>query len=242
MKILILQAYEKSYIPLANISNTNKQQYAYKHGYDFLPLEVNWNDIKGATWIIPATICNILNDKYYKDYDYILWTDVDSLIMNFDIKLEDIIEQGKQSNIIANIWNFDLNYTFVNLNGDIDIVESKSSWFMIHTGNWLIKNNEENKKFFNILCTDKRFLKKELATNPMGDELALTTYYLSQPNIRTNFCFLSSETFITLDNNESKYLSLSRGKNISLYKEGNFIIHYPFIPLPKRIQLMENII
>jgi hypothetical protein len=182
-KILILQAYESTYKKLADTSYLNKKYYADKHGYEFLSIEVSWANIKPAVWIIPTVIHNILCDINYKDFDYIFWTDVDSLIINFEIKLEDIIIKGKENNIIASMWNYNTTVSYANLKGDIDVSLKPSSWFLIHTGNWLIKNNEWSKKFFGIICADTRFSRKDLLNAPGGDEFAFTIYYLSQPQM-----------------------------------------------------------
>jgi len=238
MKTLILQACEQSYNKLLDISKINKQYYADKHGYDLLSLEINWNSVKPAVWMIPTVICKILCDKQYNDYDYIFWSDVDSLIMNFDIRLEDIIMQGQCCDLITNLWNFESEYNYTNLNGNIDIIPGKSVWFMICTGNWLIKNNEWNRRFFNTLCNDPRFLRKELATNPMGDEFAFTVYYLSQPEIRKHFYFLPIETFLTVG---EKNNVLHETAKVPFYKEKDFIIHYPHLPLIEREEAMKAI-
>lgn len=84
-----------SYDKVVSFGTKTKQLYAKKHGYDFIiasepintcferpahrKLEPHWNKIA-------------LIAKYLESYDWIFWTDADSAILNFDIKLESFLD------------------------------------------------------------------------------------------------------------------------------------------------------
>lgn len=88
MKILVLTGYcgERFYRAGA-LSANNKNEYAAKHGYDFFCLRSTYCDYKDpVSWLKIEWI-----QKNLKNYDWIFWSDADSVITNQEIKLEDII-------------------------------------------------------------------------------------------------------------------------------------------------------
>ena len=72
-----------------SISFPNKQQYCQLNGYTCIT-ETIATTSRHPAW---AKIDLLL--KYIDDYDWIFWSDTDSLIMNFDFKLENLIYKNK---------------------------------------------------------------------------------------------------------------------------------------------------
>jgi hypothetical protein len=102
MKILIVTLADEPYWPLAEISVPNKASYAAKHGYDFLYISENW-------WPhYPASMSKmpVLANKR-EDYDWVFWTDVDSLIVNPERRLEDYILPSNDQQCIIAYYNQD---------------------------------------------------------------------------------------------------------------------------------------
>src|SRR6202007_1796488 len=103
IKILILTLADKNFFDVAEISTPNKMAYANRHGYEFFE-EVYCPDVMRY----PSWNKILLVQKWMECgwCDWIFWTDADSLIMNQSIKLEDIIkESGDRDLIIASDKN-----------------------------------------------------------------------------------------------------------------------------------------
>lgn len=101
-------------------SRQNKILYSEKYGYDFIEDESVYDGgEKGIPWYKLLLIL-----KYLDKYDYIVWMDADLLIMNNEIKLEDIISKYSEYSIICG-----------------------SCSRMINTGMLFVKNNDFSKQF-----------------------------------------------------------------------------------------------
>ena len=98
-------------------SRLNKIEYCKKHNYEFIEEDSCYDDSKYIPW---SKINLIL--KYLDSYDYLVWIDSDILIMNDDIRLEDLIVD--ESDIICG-----------------------SDWKMINTGVLFVKNSDFSKQF-----------------------------------------------------------------------------------------------
>ena len=69
-----------------DVSYPNKQKYCDKHGYDFFGSDFKF-DGRHPSWARLPMILELI-----KDYDWVFWSDPDSLIVNTDIKLESFID------------------------------------------------------------------------------------------------------------------------------------------------------
>lgn len=97
----------------------NKRAYCEKHGYDFICCE----EILDSSRAIPRSkILLVLQTMENSDYKWIFWTDADSLIMNYAIKLEQIIDN---------------NYNFI-ISKDFNVINS---------GQFLIRNCPWSQQF-----------------------------------------------------------------------------------------------
>jgi hypothetical protein len=66
----------------------SKQMYCNKHKYDFIDDESVYDSTRPPAW---SKI--LLLEKYLPKYDYLVWIDGDTYIMNDEIKLEDLIKK-----------------------------------------------------------------------------------------------------------------------------------------------------
>ena len=88
------------------ISFPNKQKYCDKHGYTFLSYTESLNEYCHPAW---SKILYLI--KHLRDFDWLVWTDADTYIINSDIKLESFIKDGKEFIIQCDTEG---NYTAIN--------------------------------------------------------------------------------------------------------------------------------
>tara|TARA_Y100000310_G_scaffold249811_1_gene255946 strand:- start:212 stop:1012 length:801 start_codon:yes stop_codon:yes gene_type:complete len=109
-----------NYQELADLTNPNKERYCAKHGYDFHPRFSNLDYAKyRADPNRPMGINNwhsgfqkighVLDLLKCGEYEWVFWLGCDTLITNFDIKIEDVADNDYHF-IVANDcneWNSD---------------------------------------------------------------------------------------------------------------------------------------
>lgn len=86
---------DEKYSAIAGISNPNKERYAARHGYHFYCARKLLDPSRSASW----NKIDFLR-HYLPDYDWVFWTDADSLIMNPAIKLEELIALAGEAHLI----------------------------------------------------------------------------------------------------------------------------------------------
>ncbi len=88
---VVTMAIGKKYNKTVNSSIENKRKYCEKHGYDFICIKKSLDKNRPIPWSKIKLLSNIFKTKKYK---WVFWTDADSLIMNFNIKLEELIDNN----------------------------------------------------------------------------------------------------------------------------------------------------
>uniref|UniRef100_A0A7S2WUX7 Nucleotide-diphospho-sugar transferase domain-containing protein n=1 Tax=Rhizochromulina marina TaxID=1034831 RepID=A0A7S2WUX7_9STRA len=86
---------------LSQDSLENKRQYAQRHGYDLVV--ARGKDIdrsRPAAWSKFKAM-----RKHLPRYDYLLYTDADTIVMNQEVKLESLVGDGSADVIITEDWN-----------------------------------------------------------------------------------------------------------------------------------------
>lgn len=86
---------EVNYKEIVSFGTRSKEIYCKTHGYDFIIAEKKLSTCYGITEkrsLEPAWTKLALVSRILDDYDWVFWTDADSIILNFDIKLEDFID------------------------------------------------------------------------------------------------------------------------------------------------------
>lgn len=128
MDIALLTLYDEYYAAIGEISSRNKHKYATKHGYSFLCECIPFDMTKPTPWKKIEAI-----RRYLPNYDYVFWTDADSLIMNDTIRLENFIEDN---------WDLIVTRDYNNLN----------------TGNFFIRNSNWSLKFLEKVDAQEQFI------------------------------------------------------------------------------------
>jgi hypothetical protein len=125
-KILIITAEDRNE-PFIKYHDNNFNKYANMHGYTYLRLSNCPKEESSTYW------CKIhLLKKYLDtDYDYIMWCDSDTIITDYNKRLETYIHSFRKNIIIGQ---------------DCKIIDS---FIDINAGVFIIKNNEVGKSFIN---------------------------------------------------------------------------------------------
>jgi hypothetical protein len=78
---------------MAAQSKHNKQEYADLHGYDLIDASNMIDESRPPAWSkLPAL------KKQLDEYDYVMWIDTDTIIMNMDVKLEWLVHNNARPN------------------------------------------------------------------------------------------------------------------------------------------------
>jgi galactosyl transferase GMA12/MNN10 family len=129
-RIAIVTLYDEGYQPIGKYSDPNKIAYAKKHGYDIILGHTTLDNSRPTPWSKIVAL-----EKYLDKYDWLFWTDADSLIMNQEILLETLIDD-----------DFDL------------IISKETTLGNINTGNFLIKNSRWSKKLLKNIYAQTEFI------------------------------------------------------------------------------------
>ena len=90
MKIAVITArFSRNRPEITEIIKANRKKYIEKHGYDFI-CETQQQDPRRP----PEWEKILLIQKHLRDYNWLFWTDADSLIINTNIKLESLIDNN----------------------------------------------------------------------------------------------------------------------------------------------------
>jgi len=120
------------YKKIVKYGQIGKEHYCRKHNYDFRTDEDVHDKTRPYAWSKVPLILKCLQESY----EYVVWIDADTHIMNMNLKLEDFITRLSEGK---------------------DILLTMDSC-MINSGVMFIKNTEWSKKFFTTLYEQTDFL------------------------------------------------------------------------------------
>lgn len=121
----------EKYKEITKYGRRSKVLYCEKQCYDFFDEETDVDYTRPLAW----SKINIIK-KHLPDYDYVLWVDGDTLLMNNNIKIENIIKDFSNKK-------------------DITVAQD---WTMINTGVILLKNTTWTMNFLNLIYEQVEFL------------------------------------------------------------------------------------
>lgn len=197
----------KSYSEIAEKIN---KKYALKNNY---AIKVFDKEVKNRApqWCKIEVINELLQKNMY---EYLFWIDSDAFFNKHNMKIEDIIENDKDKNII--ICSDDVN------NGNED-----KNRITVNTGTIIVKCNEWSKDFFKLIWdyeTEYRF-------KPLHEQTVLENF------IKLNV--MDCKKYISVKDgklfNSETYQQLYDG---NLYN--NFIVHLAAMSTEERIKHMED--
>jgi hypothetical protein len=131
-KIAVLSLYiGEHFRNITRYSLLGKIQYCIKQGYDLIVDESCYDTTRNPAW---SKVKLIL--KYLENYDYVVWIDADTFIMNTDITLESFI------------------FKFLN-NNDMLVGHDRD---FFNTGVWFIKNSDWSTLFLQHVYNQEQFI------------------------------------------------------------------------------------
>lgn len=204
-RILVLTACDQNHEPILDITKPVYEEYTEAHGYDFKKLDiVDFN--KPQSWFKIDALLNSCDSHY----DYILWCDSDTMILDTSFSIESIIEDNKELYISQD--NLGLN-----------------------CGVFLIKNSDTMVKFLSKIQS----LYPEFPdTHPLAgiwEQAAVWKLcYENYMNIRALIKIIP-QYIINAYDPETKPKEVNGHVN-----NHTFILHLPNTPMEKRLELFHN--
>jgi galactosyl transferase GMA12/MNN10 family len=214
LRIAILSiAVGQEWNELKKITFANKGEYSDRWDYDFHYSEVTLDESRPIAW---SKI--LLIEKYLPLYDWIFWSDADSLIMNFTISLDSFVSelttQHDEKIIIGEDYNG------------------------INSGSFFIRNDEWS---FNIINSIYQHI--PFTNHPWWENAAFHYLYHGVVDM-----IIGSKNFAAkymcenLDN--KKHFKVVSQRLFNSYPDnfadGDFIIHMPGMSNSERVKMMEE--
>lgn len=214
-KIAIVTLFDKNYAQLAKISIPNKAEYAKKHGYDLIYFDKIIDKTRPPQWSKVKAIEYALSN-----YDWVWWIDIDALIMEFDVKLESIIDE---------------NY---------DIIFTANKYSYLSNGSSFFKNTALTRKFLKDCYELQLPYLKDINVNVFDHEqqpmraLALNdqTYKqkikLIDERVCNSYCTTTNQSVL------DAYPNWNNEPNI--YKPGDFVVQFCGRTFDERIDILQQ--
>jgi hypothetical protein len=203
---------------VSELSVRNKQQYAQLHGYEVVVANDLLDHSRPGAWSkLPAML------HHLPKFDYLVYMDIDTLVMNFDVRIEQFLIPGK------------------------DIIMG-TDWSGPNTGVWIAKNTDWSKGLIKEVWDQKQFVKGKY---PFEYEQRAFHYVLQTdvwrarnlpkyPNaeaIHSHFEFLPQ---CALNSYAVHPLYLKADRETSHYVRGDFIIHFAGKKGQVKVNLMQH--
>lgn len=193
--IAFVSVYDKKYKYLYDLTNKNKNDYCDKHGYDckFYSFE-NPDSTKHAAY---SKFLAVLDCLPY--YDWVFYSDIDSIIMNHEIKIEDFIDE-----------NYDLFVTY-----DIN---------SLNNGQFLVRNTPRTLNFLSRSYVDKTVDSK----GSWSDQISFSANLASDGKLLSRTKVLPQSAFnsyIPMNMMFTDGTNAPAFKYPNPYKQGDFLIH-----------------
>jgi hypothetical protein len=202
LKVAILTLYTKDILSYAKYGLQTKSIYAKKNGYDFIIYDEIIDQSRPPAWSKIKII-----EQHLVNYDWVFWSDADSLIMNHTVKLESMIDASH----------------------DKDMIMTPGPICKYNTGQWLVRNSNWSfdvlqKTWENVRDTDFWFKEnpwEQYAFVDLSNKMANFDDHISVVGVR-QLNARPAAPYIDGIYSEDIYEQL---KNIG-YKDGDFIIHF----------------
>lgn len=220
MEVAIVSTWTENIRDLGLLSSKNKKAYADKHGYHFIGREQINLTGRPASWMkLPFLL------SFFDDFDWIFWTDADSLIVNQDLRLETFIDDNYEM-VLAEVQPEDYLHEpmfqreyqeFFKQHGNKKILR-------VNCGQFFVKCSDWSRDFFAEAWYS--------ATEPnhrLWEQKSITDLLLTKPELKQRTKCIDCKLF-----NFNWHWNAKASKNNSL------LVHFPGYPHAKKIELMKK--
>jgi hypothetical protein len=234
--ICVLVSYDQNYAKLAKYSvDTNIKLYCEKYGYNLiideydslLPID------KPHTWQLSYRKIKIASNtlKDNNNFKWLFYIDVDSLIMNSDIRLESFIDD--------NYSFMALGHRMPALDNPIDVgIKGVDSIIMSH---FFVKNNEDGLEILDAIWENEGW-PENLPITEWDLEGRQVRLLINNPKYSSKIKVIDEDTISKLwyVNNPFVVLNLP-GINDLAWKPGDFIAHVVGYKVEDRVQIISDL-
>jgi hypothetical protein len=218
IRVAIVSAGSPDYADLRAVTQPTRERYAEKHGYDlyFFEIPANMGDAcKGRAY----------SELWGKGYDVMVWCDLDSCVMNSDIRIEDIVDK----------------YMFPNVTYHTGQTESQDVHFLWgydhggpNSGVYIVRFTDEGRHWMNrVYATmQEQGLADETAMEILATTYPFKDYVRACPGVVLNsydYAFYGWDRY-----------SLEYQRKMNLYEPGRWILHMPGYPNSVRIPELKR--
>lgn len=140
LNIAMLTAFNQEQQSLAEWSIPNKQQYCARHGYRLIVCDKGFDASRPPAWSKIKFLKEHLNS-----YEWVFWSDVDSLVMNGEFRLEEFIDEA---------------YDLIISQEDLGV-----GVYNLNSGQMFFKNSPWSNRFLNEIYAQTQFLNDRLWEN-----------------------------------------------------------------------------
>lgn len=204
MKAAIVTLYTESMQSVADLTIPSHVEFASKNGWDQCAILA---EQENCLWDKMQLICDYLN----KDYDVVMWIDVDALITNTSWSVDWILKEDKHADI----------FLTSDVNG-------------LNAGVMLIRNTDRAKAFF-YACTN--YGKTLFGDRPNGEQQSIRHFSLAYPYDGIVHYLTDQRTLNSYYPELYKY----PGSELAHWTPGDFILHLPGTPNEKRVEIFTEV-
>ena len=212
MRICVATMYTADIANYGVLSAENKVAYARRHGYEAVIVRDTLDPSRVPAWSKVRLLIDLV-----EQFDWVFWTDADSLVMNSRVALTSLISEA----------------------GDVDMILGSDVVSPVNTGHWLVKNCEWTKLFLRRVWDEPPDPTRRA---PPWDQGSVTRILAGDSSARDRVRILPPRA---LNSTVGRYFKpTGLGSNwetiyraqhrVSEYRPGDFIIHFMFCKDPRR--------
>lgn len=211
MKFALVTAYDEAYKPLADLTwENNKKLYAQRWGYDTYTVTEGFTSLGDISWARTRKVVELLESGY----DWVHAVGCDTMITNFNIRLEDLVDANSDFIIAADC---------LNINNDSYLAHNTENCI-----NWLkYLDTLQDQYCMKHPWNDQQCMIDNIER--LGDGLKIVPQKLINSYDYDLYPGIIPHIF-------KKDLFGNDGQ----WQVGDFLIHWPAVALDKRIQLAHN--
>ncbi|KAJ7522961.1 hypothetical protein O6H91_18G032800 [Diphasiastrum complanatum] len=202
---------QRSFEGLVDLVTPNKKSYVQRHGYDFIDASDLLDKSRPPSWSKILAV-----RKHLANFDWIFWTDADSLVTNPSIALEDII-----GSIVGNANFEDM--------PDLIVTEDVTG---VNAGMFFVKNSKWSEVFLDIWWNQTSFI-RPFGHFKSGDNDALKFLLKNmapkekEKHVRIPHmqCVFNSNLWRPSFRSSHRLVTLTRTVWQGVYSKGDFMVH-----------------